>query len=66
VDTELVWVQEEPLNMGAALFVKQHLDGYGVRILSRPASGVTAEGLTAQHKIHQAHIIDQAFNLNQG
>jgi len=64
--TELVWVQEEPYNMGAALFVKEQLEGYGVRILSRPASGVTAEGLTAQHKIHQAHIIDQSFNLNQG
>ncbi len=58
---ELVWVQEEPLNMGASLFVKQQLDDFKIRIISRPASGVTAEGLTALHKINQAKIIDTVF-----
>lgn len=60
--TELVWVQEEPLNMGASLFVKQRLDDYKLSIISRPASGVTAEGLSALHKINQAKIINQVFN----
>jgi len=63
-NVELVWVQEEPLNMGAALFVKQQI-GCTLRVISRPSSGVTAEGLTAQHKVHQAVIMDKALNLIQ-
>ncbi|MBF6628186.1 MAG: 2-oxoglutarate dehydrogenase E1 component [Proteiniphilum sp.] len=62
---ELVWVQEEPLNMGAATFVKQQFTDQQLRVVSRLPSGVTAEGLTAQHKINQAHIIGLAFNLKQ-
>ncbi len=58
---ELVWVQEEPFNMGAALFVKQQIGDCTLRIISRPASGVTAEGLSAQHKVHQAIILNEAF-----
>jgi len=64
-NAELVWVQEEPANMGAALFVKEQLSDRALQVISRPASGVTAEGLTALHKINQARIIDKAFNLNQ-
>ncbi len=60
-DTELVWVQEEPLNMGASLYVKQRLEDKNIQVISRPASGVTAEGLTALHKINQAKIIDKVF-----
>lgn len=61
VDAELVWVQEEPLNMGAAQFIKQQLTDNKLRVISRPASGVTAEGLTALHKINQSIIINKAF-----
>lgn len=64
-NVELVWVQEEPLNMGAATFVKQQFGDQPLRVVSRSASGVTAEGLTAQHKIHQANIIEKAFDLSQ-
>lgn len=60
-DVEIVWVQEEPTNMGGALFVNSQLEDCDLKIISRPASGVTAEGLTAMHKIHQAQIIDEAM-----
>ena len=60
-DVELVWVQEEPLNMGAAMFVKYQLGNCNLQIISRPASGVTAEGLTAMHKINQTKIIKKAI-----
>lgn len=60
-DIKLVWVQEEPLNMGAALFVKHWIGDGSLQIISRPSSGVTAEGLTALHKIHQAEIIKEAI-----
>lgn len=60
-NVELLWAQEEPLNMGAALFVKRQMEKYPLRIVSRPESGVTAEGLTAMHKINQGIIIQEAL-----
>lgn len=60
-NVKLAWVQEEPLNMGAATFIQQQINGHDLQIISRPASGVTAEGLTAMHKIHQAEIIKEAM-----
>ncbi len=59
--TEIVWVQEEPENMGAGLFIKTQLEEYNIQIISRPASGVTAEGLNAMHKVNQEKIINQAL-----
>ena len=64
-DVEIVWVQEEPINMGAAMFVKHQLNNCNLRIISRAASGVTSEGLTALHKIHQAVIIEDAINVEK-
>ena len=64
-ETELFWVQEEPLNMGAAVFIQQQIGNQLARVIGRPASGVTAEGLTALHKINQAAIIAEAFSLER-
>lgn len=60
-DIEVVWVQEEPLNMGAALFIKEQMSDYELKIVSRRPSGVTAEGLSAMHKVHQTEIIEKAI-----
>lgn len=60
-DAELVWIQDEPLNMGAATFVRLQLNNCDLKFISRPSSGVTAEGLTAMHKINQAKIIQEAM-----
>ncbi|MCE5179099.1 MAG: 2-oxoglutarate dehydrogenase E1 component [Porphyromonadaceae bacterium] len=62
-NVELVWVQEEPANMGAANYVKEYLSDLTLQVISRPASGVTAEGLTALHKINQALIIKKALSM---
>jgi len=59
-NVEKVWVQEEPYNMGAGLFLKDHF-GEPLQIISRPASGVTAEGLPAMHKVNQSKIIREAI-----
>jgi 2-oxoglutarate dehydrogenase E1 component len=58
---ELVWIQDEPLNMGAATFIRLQMNDCDLKFISRPASGVTAEGLTAMHKINQAKIIKEAM-----
>jgi len=62
-NVELVWVQEEPANMGAANYMKEYLSDFALQVISRPASGVTAEGLTALHKINQALIIKKALKV---
>ncbi len=61
-DVQLVWVQEEPLNMGGAQFVKNQLETFGLQVIGRAASGVTAEGLVAMHKVNQAEIIAKAIS----
>lgn len=57
------WVQEEPLNMGAASFLQMNLKAINFGIISRQASASTATG---HHKVHvqeQAEIIDTAFSI---
>lgn len=57
------WVQEEPLNMGAASFLKMHLNHMNYGIISRPASAATASGYSKVHKEEQAEILDTAFTI---
>lgn len=62
---EVMWVQEEPENMGAWEFVRTHLqevsDGRTVRRVARPRSASPAEGSAARHAHHQQVLIAQAF-----
>ncbi len=60
---EIVWVQEEPENMGAWPFVRPLLAEFAlpVRYVGRPRSSSPAEGSLAWHNINQAAIIEQAF-----
>jgi 2-oxoglutarate dehydrogenase complex dehydrogenase (E1) component-like enzyme len=62
---EVVWVQEEPENMGAWEFIRPHLqevsDGRTVRRVARPRSASPAEGSAARHAHHQQMLIAQAF-----
>jgi len=61
---ELVWVQEEPWNMGAWRFIDARLPnmlGRPVRGITRPESGSPATGSLASHKLEQAHLMDESF-----
>jgi 2-oxoglutarate decarboxylase len=63
-DAEVVWVQEEPENMGAGRFVCRNLReqlGVKVRMVSRPASPSPATGSLTLHKKEQADLIEHAF-----
>lgn len=66
------WVQEEPLNMGAASFLQMNLNtglrqlglpemNYGV--ISRESSASPASGYTKIHAQEQAEIIETAFTI---
>ena len=57
------WVQEEPLNMGAASFLKMNLKGINFGVISRNASASTATGYLKVHKAEQEEIINMAFDI---
>jgi 2-oxoglutarate dehydrogenase E1 component len=67
---EVVWVQEEPENMGAWEFVRSPLEGLvgGRRfaVIARPRSSSPAEGSAAMHAQNQARLIAQAFGIRSG
>lgn len=57
------WVQEEPLNMGAATFLRMNLKNISLYIVSRQASAATASGYAKIHAKEQAQIVDTAFGI---
>ncbi len=57
------WVQEEPLNAGAATFLQINLKGMNYGVISRHASASTATGFTKVHKQEQEEIIETAFSI---
>ena len=62
---EIVWVQEEPENMGALDFIRPYLQeaaaGRPVRAIARPRSASPAEGSAARHTRQQQTIVEAAF-----
>ncbi|NJC87229.1 MAG: 2-oxoglutarate dehydrogenase E1 component [Desulfuromonas sp.] len=64
--TRIVWVQEEPENMGAWPFLRPQLAslfGRGIEYVGRPAMATTAVGSHRRHGQEQALIIDTAFGV---
>src|SRR2546429_85215 len=64
--TEIVWVQEEPRNMGPQKFMLPQLrelvgEGVTVRDIGRPERSSPAEGYPAAHQAEQARIVGAAF-----
>lgn len=66
---EIVWVQEEPENMGAWEFVRDYLrklkkEDQTLRLISRPRRAAPAVGIPSFHKAAQQSIIEQALRQN--
>jgi multifunctional 2-oxoglutarate metabolism enzyme len=64
---EVVWVQEEPANMGAWPFIAMHLPnqiGRLIGVVSRPESSAPASGKAKKHAAEQAAIVDAVFAKN--
>ncbi len=64
---DLVWVQEEPWNMGAWYFMRARLPeilGADVRLrcVARPESASPATGSGASHKLEQQLLLDEVFS----
>jgi 2-oxoglutarate dehydrogenase E1 component len=60
---EIVWVQEEPLNKGAASFLKMNCELPIAKIISRPTRAASATGFSKVHAKEQAALIDEALSL---
>jgi 2-oxoglutarate dehydrogenase E1 component len=67
---EIIWVQEEPENMGAWDFVRPLIEGLagGRRfgVVARPRSSSPAEGSAARHAKNQEQLLAQALTVARG
>jgi 2-oxoglutarate dehydrogenase E1 component len=66
----VIWVQEEPLNMGAWNYVRpllrQLIEGrLTLHYVGRPESSSPAEGSTTLYRINQQSLIEQAFDFDK-
>jgi 2-oxoglutarate dehydrogenase E1 component len=57
------WVQEEPLNMGAASFLKMNLNSINYGVIGRQPSASTATGYNKVHQQEQGEIVETAFSI---
>ena len=57
----ILWVQEEPINMGAWRHVRDEFKEYEIFPISRQLSGSPATGLTKLHLISQEELIYKVF-----
>jgi len=67
---QVVWIQEEPQNMGAWNFLRTTLrelisGRYPLQYLGRPASSSPAEGSTTLYQQNQKALVEKAYNLSR-
>jgi 2-oxoglutarate dehydrogenase E1 component len=68
--TDIVWVQEEPLNMGAWRFVQEQIQpilepsGRAIRYVGRAASASPATGSLKRHQQELSEIFEGAFSAD--
>ncbi|MFL6198895.1 MAG: 2-oxoglutarate dehydrogenase E1 component [Thermoanaerobaculia bacterium] len=63
---DILWVQEEPANMGALFFVQPRIErvaGRPIRSLKRSASGSPATGSAKAHALEQQTLLTLAFTI---
>ena len=58
---EICWVQEEPKNMGAWLYLLRWDNNRHLRRISRESSSTPATGYSKVHAVEQLALIDEAF-----
>ncbi len=59
---DLIWVQEEPENMGAWSFILRHLRDKNIQLVARKESASPAVGYLKVHNQEQQQIINSAFS----
>ena len=59
---KLVWVQEEPMNMGAWSFIKTRID-MDFTPVTRKLGSSPATGFSKVHKKEQEELVKKAFDI---
>jgi 2-oxoglutarate dehydrogenase E1 component len=59
--SDWLWTQEEPVNMGAWIFMNQYFPEVNLRVVARPSSGSPATGSPEFHEKRQRKIIEKTF-----
>jgi 2-oxoglutarate dehydrogenase E1 component len=62
-DAKVVWVQEEPSNMGFWSYILRMMPKTSFDLVSRKASASPATGFSKVHKAEQEKIVNQAFEI---
>ena len=69
---ELVWVQEEPQNMGPWRFIEDHIGGLlesprrTIRYIGRAESASPSAGSLKRHQQEQGEIVEETFSSGEG
>ncbi|MEZ5173352.1 MAG: 2-oxoglutarate dehydrogenase E1 component [Bacteroidia bacterium] len=58
----VLWVQEEPANMGAWMHVMRMMRNCDIELVSRAESGSPATGSSKRHAMEQKQIMEKAFS----
>lgn len=58
---QLVWVQEEPENMGAWSYLLRRFRKLNLDVVARSSSGSPATGSSKRHAVEQKQLIERAF-----
>jgi 2-oxoglutarate dehydrogenase E1 component len=66
----VIWVQEEPLNMGSWNYLRPRLrqlidDRLPIHYVGRPESSSPAEGSSTTYRANQQVLIEQAFKFDE-
>ncbi|MBK6266753.1 2-oxoglutarate dehydrogenase E1 component [Marivirga sp. S37H4] len=65
-DPEIIWVQEEPSNMGYWTYILRTVTERGaIRLISRKSSASPATGYAKVHKTEQEALVNKAFDLKK-
>jgi 2-oxoglutarate dehydrogenase E1 component len=62
-EAKLLWVQEEPQNMGPLSYIHRMMPKQEIEYVSRKASASPATGYSKVHKAEQEKIINKAFGI---
>ena len=60
---DLVFVQEEPANMGYWDYIMRYMRKDPIELISRPSSASPATGFKKVHDKQQAQLVEKAFTL---
>ena len=58
---EWIWLQEEPVNMGAWTHMFMNFKEVPLTVVGRPESATPATGSSKQHKIEQLELFEQVL-----